>query len=108
MQDALNEVILCITDSYEYKECLRLKNIMYNNSDVTSLVNQIKSLQKKYVRSNYDDNLGNELEDLEKKLLSIPIYAIYMKNLDCVNSMINYVKDELNDYFYQILNENNN
>lgn len=108
MQDALNEVILCITDSYEYKECLRLKNMMQDNLDIADLIKEIKDLQKKYVHSNYDDNLGDKLDSLEKKLLSIPIYAIYMKNLEAVNNKINYVKDELNNYFYNILNEYDN
>lgn len=108
MQNALNEVISCITDSYEYKECLRLKNIMSNNSDVTDLVRDIKHLQRQYVRSNYDDDLGKKLKQLEKALLNIPIYAVYMKYLECVNNNISYVKDELNSYFYEVLNDGNN
>ena len=41
---------------------------------------------------------------LEEKLYSIPIYFTYKRHLDEVNRMINYIKDEMNDYFYKILN----
>ena len=39
---------------------------------------------------------------------SIPIYNVYMKKLNKVNEMIDYVQDELNDYFYKLFNENTN
>ena len=42
-------------------------------------------------------------ENIEK-LNTIPIYVVYMQYLEKVNEMINIVKDELNDYFVDILN----
>ena len=42
-------------------------------------------------------------ENIEK-LNTIPIYVVYMQYLEKVNEMINLVKDELNDYFVDILN----
>ena len=68
------------------------------------LVEKIKELQKKYIRSGYDDSIKEKLDSLEEKLYSIPIYFTYKRHLDEVNRMINYVKDEMNDYFYKILN----
>ena len=41
----------------------------------------------------------------EQELNEIPIYAEYSNNLEVVNNMINLVKDELNDYFYHVLND---
>lgn len=104
MNKALEEVITCITDSNDYKECIRLKSLMDNNSEIKELVEKIKELQKKYIRSGYDDSIKEELDLLEEKLYSIPIYFTYKRHLDEVNRMINYVKDEMNDYFYKILN----
>ena len=77
---------------------------MSNNQDVCELVEQIKKLQKKYVIEN-DSKILTELKSLEDRLNNIPIYAIYMQHLEKVNEMINYVKDELNNYFYQVLNK---
>ena len=105
MNKALDEVITCITESSDYKECIRLKSLMENNSEIKDLVENIKELQKKYIRSGYDDKYKEELDSLEERLYSIPIYDIYQRHLDEVNKMINYVKDELNDYFYRLLND---
>lgn len=104
MNNALEEVITCITDSFDYKECIRLKSLMDNNSEIKELVEKIKELQKKYIRSGYDDSIKEELDSLEKRLYSIPIYDIYQRHLNEVNKRIDYVKDELNDFFNNLLN----
>ena len=101
----LDEVIKTIMESKEYKNCIEYKAKMDDNPQVCELVDKIKTLQKKYVKSNYDENIGNELEELNKELLEIPIYSMYNDNLEKVNDMINYVKDTLNDYFYKLFNE---
>ena len=100
----LDEVVNCIKNSKEYKKCIELKSKMDTNDEINSLVKEIKLKQKKYIRSN-DSNILEELKLLEEKLNSIPIYHIYLENLKEVNNMINYVKDELNDYFQELLNK---
>ena len=77
---------------------------MDSNEDIKSLVRNIKSLQKKYINTN-NINIKKELDMLEKQLEEIPIYHIYLQNLEKVNEMINYTKDELNNYFDLLLNE---
>lgn len=67
------------------------------------LIADIKNLQKKYVKTNSDEVL-RELKELEEKLNSIPIYVIYMQHLEKVNEKINFVRDELNDYFDKLFN----
>ena len=101
----MDEVIKYITESNDYKECMRLKALMEKNSEIKELVEKIKELQKKYIRSGYDEKLKEELDVLEKRLYAIPIYDIYQRHLEEVNQMINYVKDEMNDYFYKVLND---
>ncbi len=104
LNKSLNEVVDCIKNSKEYKKCIELKEKMNSNDEINSLVKEIKIKQKKYIRSN-DSNILSELKELENKLNSIPIYHIYLDNLEEVNNMINYVKDELNDYFDNLLNK---
>jgi len=105
LNKSLDEVVDCIKNSKEYKKCIELKKQMDTNSEVNSLVKEIKIKQKKYIKSN-DSNILKELNELEERLNNIPIYHIYLENLEIVNNMINYVKDELNDYFYNLLNKN--
>ena len=99
----LEEVINTIINSNDYKSCIQLKEKMSTNKEICELVDKIKVLQKKYVRENGEEVL-EELKLLEERLNEIPIYVIYMQHLEKVNEMINYVKDELNDYFYKVLN----
>lgn len=103
MNKELEEVINTIINSDDYKSCIQLKEKMSTNKEICELVEKIKVLQKKYVRENGEEVL-EELKLLEERLNEIPIYVIYMQHLEKVNEMINYVKDELNDYFYKVLN----
>ncbi len=102
---SLNEVIDCIKESPEYKECIKIKEQMDSNEELVELINKVKELQKKYIRSNYDSNIKKELDKYESKLKEIPIYNIYLTKLEEVNKKIDYVKDSLNDYFDQLLNK---
>ena len=102
---ALDEVINSITESDEYKTCIELKDRMSKNINITDKINKIKKLQKEYVKSNYDFNIKIKLDELNNELISIPIYKIYMDNLEIVNEKIDYLKDSLSNYFYKLFNE---
>lgn len=103
MNRKLDDTISYIVNSFQYKKCIALKEKMSKNAEITDLVEKIKILQKQYVNTK-DESILVELKNLEEKLQNIPIYVSYMQYLDDVNQMINYVKDELNDYFYRLLN----
>ena len=105
MNRALNDVVDYIKDSNEYKTCLDLKKRMSDNEEVNALVRQVKLLQQKYIKSNYNKEIKKELDEINKRLDDIPIYVIYKQNLEKVNNMINTVKDELNNYFDDLLNK---
>ena len=100
----LTDVIDTIINSRDYKVCLEIKKKMGENEEVVNLVEKIKKLQKRYVNTN-DLKLLQELKELENRLNDIPIYVVYMQHLEKVNQMINFVKDELNNYFYEVLNK---
>lgn len=101
----LDEVILLIKNSEEYKMCISLKEKMKNNKEINELVNKVKQLQKKYVNSNYDSEIKKKFDLTNKRLEEIPIYNIYLSNLSQVNEKIDYIKDSLNDYFYNLFNK---
>ena len=101
---ALDEVVTYICNSKEYQNCISLKKQMDENDEVKELVDKIKKYQKKYVNT-YDKNIKLELDNLEKQLNEIPLYTIYLQNLEIVNEKIDYVKDSLNEYFDQLLNK---
>ena len=101
----LDELVDYIKNTDDYKKCIKLKKQMDENEEVKSLIKEIKLLQKKYIRSNYDNKIKTILDEKNKMLFEIPIYVMYNQHLESVNNMISYVKDSLNDYFYELLNE---
>lgn len=101
---ALEEVVACITNSKEYQACITLQKQMDENEEITHSIQMIKKLQKQYIRSN-DPSVKEKLDQENQKLLEIPIYAIYLENLEKVNEKISYVKDSINDYFDQLIKQ---
>ena len=93
MDKALNDVIDCIKNSPEYIECIELKKKMDGNEEITKLIKDIKLLQKKLLRT---DSIEVQ-EELDSKINN--------QKLNVINEKISYVNDELNDYFYKVLNE---
>jgi len=104
MDKALNDVIDCIKNSPEYIECVELKKKMDSNEEITKLIKDIKLLQKKLLRTDSIE-VQEELDSKINRLNEIPIYSIYNQKLNVINEKISYVNDELNDYFYKVLNE---
>ena len=104
VNQAIDEIVNYIKSSSEYKNIISIKSQMCMNDELNSLISSIKSIQKKYVRSEYDSKYKEELDKLNKQLNEIPIYVIYQNNLDVINQKINYIKDTLNDYFYHLFN----
>lgn len=104
LNKSIDELVNSIISSKEYKACIELKEKMNDNKELITLVNNVKKLQKQYVKSNYDEKIKKEIEKCEKELNSIPIYSMYNENLNIVNERISIIKDELNNYFYKKLN----
>ena len=76
----LDDVILCIKESNEYKNVIDIKKKMDSNEELKKKINDIKLLQKKYVKSNYDSSVKKDLDKLNDELLEVPIYRIYLDN----------------------------
>ncbi len=101
----LDDVIDTVQNTKSYQLCVSLQKQMKENTEITTLVHKVKEYQKKYIRSGYDCQIKEQLDELEYQLNEIPIYAIYLENLSKVNEMIEYVKDSLNDYFDDLFNK---
>lgn len=105
VKDHLASIISIIVESKEYQTCIQLKEQMSSNQEICSLISEVKVLQKKYIRSQYDTSIKKKLDSTIKQLNEIPIYTIYNQNLEIVNSMISLVNDEINDYFDKKFNK---
>lgn len=108
LNNEIDDIVQYIKNSSEYKKCILLKEQMNDNDEIKFIVDEIKTLQKKYIRSNYDDKIKKELDKKNEILSNIPIYNVYNQSLDAVNAMIDYVRNRLNDYFEQLTNSKRN
>lgn len=104
LDNAIKEVIDVIVTSFDYQNCIKIKEKMKENLELMSLISELKDMQKVYVKSNFDINIKNKLDILEEKLFNIPLYLNYINSLNKVNDMISYVQEDLNDYFNNLLN----
>jgi len=102
--EELNKITDYIINSDSYKKCIELRNKMSNNTEIMNLIDEIKSLQKKYIK-NKNDEIKKELDEKTDKLFNIPIYYKYNIYLEEVNNMISYVEEELNEYFDKVINK---
>ena len=102
LNKALEDVISVIMKSDDYQTCLKLKEKMKKNKELMELIEKLKLEQKDFVKNGYQNK--DKINELEKKLYQIPIYAIYIQHLEKVNDMLSYVEDDLNHYFYQLFN----
>lgn len=100
---AVEDIVTSITGSKEFQDCLRLKEKMNDSQEVKELVEKVKKLQKELIKTG-DPGIREELEKVQDRLNSIPIYDSYQKKLAEVNQQIETIKDELNDYFYKVVN----
>ena len=105
LSNRIDDLVDYIINTKEYKNCIKYKEEMEKDDNIKEKVSNIKKLQKKYVNSN-DISIKEELDKLEDELNNMDLYIKYNQNLEVVNKMISYTKDELNDYFYNLLNEN--
>ena len=103
LDNALDELILSITETDDFKDCIRIKEKMSTNEEIQGLIDSIKKLQKKYVRT-MDDDIKKQLQDVQEQLDNIPLYNSYQKKLLDINKKIDFIKEELNDYFYNVVN----
>lgn len=105
LNKALEELIAVLKNSVEYQNCIKIREQMNQSSDIKNKIQKIKDCQKKYIRSQYDESVYEELCFLEKELNEIPIYHVYLENLEKVNEKIDYIRDSFNQYFYDLLNK---
>ena len=101
---SLEELIDYIKNTEDYKQVLILKEEIEKDEELKKLIDDVKKHQKKYVRSSFDEKVKEELDNKLNLLNNNKLFVTYSYHLNKVNDMIKLVKDELNEYFYEITN----
>lgn len=101
----IDDLILYLKTSKEYQLCLKAREKMNENKELIQLVEEVKTLQKKYIRSNYSEEIKKTLDEKVEVLNEIPLFVTYNQNLEVVNQKLQIIQEELNHYFYSKLNK---
>lgn len=99
---SLMDIINYIKNSEEYIKCNELKEKMKKDQQLLDLIEEVKKIQKKYIRSNHDQLIKKELDQKVEVLNNHKLYTLYNYYLEKVNIQIEIIKEELNDYFKQV------
>ena len=91
----IDELIELIKNTPNYKKYIELKEIMKNNSDIMSLIKQIKKVEQSIVKKEYNkldtSEEENKLKELKSELNTYPVYLEY-----------SYIQEDLNNDFQNI------
>lgn len=116
MEKSMNSVILAkvdniidsIQNSKEYQDYQFLFSKLSHNEQANQLITEVKSLQRKIVKKEVlkksTDDLQKQLNSLLEQLNKIPLYVEFMEKQKMLNQIYQNIKQELDQYFYRILN----
>ena len=103
-EEDLLKIVNFVKNSEEYKKTIYYKELIENDTELTSKIDRLKELQMKYVRTK-DYNVKNELDSLNNELSNNTNFTLYNFYLDKVNNYIDIIKDNFNNYFDNLFNE---
>ena len=102
-KDKIEELFQTIEESNEYKSYLNIKNILDRNEEVKKLVNEIKRLQQKSVKLEYNNDpkykeVDAYIDEKVSKLNSIPIYKEYLNRMNELNDILSASSFQIEKY----------
>ncbi len=84
-----NELVDAIKESRNYKRYKEVKELISKDSKITTLIDEVKLLQKKIVKENAIGNdVSNINDELNKKINDLECFPLYLE--------YNYLQSELN------------
>ena len=107
IEDKALELVEAIKKDKKYKEYIDLRKKISANKDIMSKMEEVKRLQKEYVKSAYlDKETEDKLNSLNQELNSISLYKDYLSKEKEVNNILININEGLNIMFDSILNQN--
>jgi cell fate (sporulation/competence/biofilm development) regulator YmcA (YheA/YmcA/DUF963 family) len=102
IEKSFDNLLDTIKSTIIYQDYTHILEQVKKNTDIKDAIKNIKSIQKKIVNEKYKGNdvapLENELESVNKKLNSIPLYQDYIEASGVLNDLIKSVTDRLQTY----------
>ncbi len=109
IENKAKELVQAIKDDDKYKEYINLREKLKDNKDIMSKMQEVKRLQKEYVKGAYlDKEIETKLNSLLKELEQNSLYQEYLAKEKEINKILNNINEGLNIIFNKLLNESNN
>lgn len=102
IQLKINELFNEMEDSKLYKDYVKVKGQLENDSEVMNLISDIKRYQK-IATNNKDEFIENKLKQLYDKLNSYPIYQSYLIIKEELEEELFMLKETFEKYFNGVL-----
>lgn len=100
--DKIDEIVEFIKDSEEYQQYLFLEQKMKNHPKIERLISEIKSLQKKAVKSTSKEEtsiIDKEILSLQKELEDIPLYVDFLRVQEELSITFSIIKETIDKIF---------
>lgn len=102
IKSEIDLLILKIKSSDIYKKYIQLEDKVNKCKDIKLLVDDIKILEKKLVKTpslDLEQQLNKKMEELNK----MPLYLDYKESLEELNNMLLIVKNRFDKFVYELV-----
>lgn len=103
IESSIENLFTEINNSNEYKEYINIVNILKENKEVNKLIEEVKSLEKKATKLEYEKNkkyieIDKQIEEKTKILYSNKDYQEYLSKLKIFNNTLLASSSLLDEY----------
>lgn len=103
IESSIENLFTEINNSNEYKEYINILNILKENKEVNNLIEEIKTLEKKATKLEYEKNkkyieIDKQIEEKTKVLNSNKEYQEYLSKLKAFNNTLLASSSLLDEY----------
>lgn len=109
MENKIDELFETIQNSQEYIEYKKIQELLKNDIEINNLIENIKELQKKSTKLEYDNNseykeIDKEIKNKITKLNSYPIYIEYKNKMNELNDILAMSSNMIEKYIEEVVN----
>lgn len=103
INNTIEDLFKTIEESDEYKKYLKIKNVLNSDEEIMKLIEEIKDLQKKSVRLEYNNdssykNIDKEIKMKVDILNSKPVYKEYLNRMEILNDILSESSNNIEKY----------
>ena len=109
IESKIDKLFETIENSKEYKDYLKIGNSLSKDERINKLINEIKILQKKSVKLEYEKDesykeVDKEIEKKVEELNNIPAYIEYLNRMNEFNDILAMSSKMIEDYVDEKIN----